>query len=96
MKRISMKMTKEEMFTALQTLKPLHKKHVVTNIEDAINRAFEIIPDNEVEYAVFVILNPYGLQIGTFSFSTAKRVSEILCKWHFPFILHSRLTYQET
>ena len=65
MKKISMEMPKEEMFTIIQTCKKVNKKHRLKSIEQAIIIAREEIPDNETEHMCFVLLNEYDLHIGT-------------------------------
>jgi DNA repair protein RadC len=65
MNKISMDMPREEMFTIIQTLKKVNKTLRLKHIGEAIKLAREAIPDNETEHMVFVLLNDYGLHIGT-------------------------------
>jgi DNA repair protein RadC len=71
MKRISMKMSKREMFTVIQSLKPVQEKHKISHLAQAINRAVEEIPNNEVEYLVFQILNSKQVHIETLMYCNA-------------------------
>ena len=69
MNRINMNMPKREMFALLQTLEPVKEKHKIKSVSNAIQRALEDIPDNEMEYMTFQIVNRGGVHIGTETFT---------------------------